>query len=89
MSDSICKLCDKAYSSFNYLMSHMKRIHNKEPKDFPDNTDGITIYIKPNQVMITDVKSDNVFDQNLPKNDQESNYHKSEEKQEAEPILGV
>ena len=70
-------------------MSHMKRIHNKEPKEFPDITDGLAIYIKPNQVMITDVKSDNVFDQNLPKNDQESNYHKSEEKQEAEPILGV
>ena len=39
--------------------------------------------------MITDVKSDKVFYQNLPKNDQESNYLKPEEKLEAEPILGV
>ena len=67
----------------------MKRIHNKEPTDFPDDADGQAIYIKPNQGMITDVKSDKVFYQNLPKNDQESNYLKSEEKLEAEPILGV
>lgn len=87
-SDCICKLCDKAFSSSHYLMSHMKRVHDKDPKGFTENTDGLTIYIKPKK----DIQDDNLLHGHLSTNDKEnppSNNIKSDDIEEAESILGI
>ena len=92
MSDSICKFCDKAFSSSQYLISHMKRVHDKDPNDLVENSDGLTIYIKPNISKINDTQVDNLLNEHLETTDKEhppSSNLESDDNEQAESILGV
>ena len=92
MSDGICKICNKAFSQAKYLNKHIKKVHNKEPKEIANQTDSLTIYIKPKKGMINHIQDNGVQNQFLGRNekfDQSSNDKNCEEEGKTEAILGV
>ena len=90
-SDSICKICDKAFAQANYLNLHMKKVHNKEPQELTNQTDSLTIYIKPKKGMINQIQHNGVPDQCSRTNEplDQSYDCNREEKDETGSILGV
>ena len=69
----------------------MKKVHNKELQELTNQTDSLTIYIKPKKGMINQIQDNTVPDQCSRTNeplDQSYDWNR-EEKDETGSILGV